>query len=548
MRLRLFLSMLVVSVVSTCGSSGGPATMEFLELKPAQPRIGDVVTVRFKLTDSRGMPLAGQEVRFELQTNNEAVTLNPQVATSLKGSGIAETYIQVNGRVTSLVVVATSGDKTVTSPAISVAGSVANGRQFTFQCGAVAGSASGGIHAIGAYDLNRVLIAGVKVDCTAHVADRNGDGVANALVSFMNEAGAIGPTQISMTDVVGNATILHKTSEPLPIDVPPGTFTWAPTRDAAHIGQLLAPMWMEPYAWVSDPLVSPHVAIPASTGDTRQEPSRPDPIRRNATGQLINNPRDNLVTMIAITSGEEGFSDDNNNGKYDDGEAFEDLPEPFVDNNDNGTWDDGERFIDADNNKEWSGANGKWDESTLIWAQERILWTGFPHPTYDSATVPPLVSRYDPPPGVGVRLLCPEPRFLGGPNPPCFQATLPDGGPEVYARFLVSDPWFNTIAQNGEGDGCAVVGVPDAIKTRLPPDDTAWVGIRDNYPMARHLGMLVRDARDPNATILEDGGSPVPKRENPVDWVAGLECTYTNSPKEGRKTTWPIGIVSGTIE
>jgi hypothetical protein len=88
------------------------------------------------------------------------------------------------------------------------------------------------------------------------------------------------------------------------------------------------------------------------------------------------NPRDGLVTLVAIVQGEEAFTDTNGNGQYDDGEAFVDSAEPWVDSNDNDKWDSGEKYIDVNGNGRWDSANGKWDSSTKIMAIFKILWTG----------------------------------------------------------------------------------------------------------------------------------------------------------------------------
>ena len=113
MRVRLLCLLVLSSGAFACGGTT-PATMEFVEIVPAQPKLGDVVTVRFLLKDDRGVPLSGA----------------PKQASTIKGSGIAETQLQVNSRVTSVIVVATAGDKQVSSPPITFAGSVPNGRQF----------------------------------------------------------------------------------------------------------------------------------------------------------------------------------------------------------------------------------------------------------------------------------------------------------------------------------------------------------------------------------------------------------------------------------
>jgi hypothetical protein len=301
---------------------------------PAQPQLGDVSTVRFVATDARGQPAAGVTVTFSLQNDQPGVTLNPTTSTTTKNDGVAQTQLVATGHVNSVVVQATAGDKIALSPPITFAGSAASSTQFTFQCGESDGAASGGVHAIRAYDPTRHLLAGVKLHCTAHVADRNGDGVPNAQVSFLTEAGTIGPTETSQTDVIGNATVLYKTSLPMPEQVAPGTFTWKPVNDDIHTGAYLVPLWMHPYSWSENPIQ----AYLAATAPTLKEPRRNDPERKALDGTtIVNNPRDNLVSMIAVTSGEEDFEDDNNNGQYDDGEKFVDLTEPFVDANDNGT-------------------------------------------------------------------------------------------------------------------------------------------------------------------------------------------------------------------
>jgi hypothetical protein len=88
------------------------------------------------------------------------------------------------------------------------------------------------------------------------------------------------------------------------------------------------------------------------------------------------NPRDGLVTVISIATGEEGFVDLNGNGVYDPGEPYIDMGEPYIDANDNGTWDPGEFFVDLNSNGTYDGPNGKWDSDTTIWAETRLLFTG----------------------------------------------------------------------------------------------------------------------------------------------------------------------------
>ncbi|RYZ33724.1 MAG: hypothetical protein EOO71_41225 [Myxococcaceae bacterium] len=122
------------------------------------------------------------------------------------------------------------------------------------------------------------------------------------------------------------------------------------------------------------------------------------------------NPRDMLVTIIAVTPGEESFFDGSGasngakNGKWDPGEWFVDLPEPFVDSNDNGVWDTGEKFIDTERldcatglrvqpNTVWDGPNGCWDSDTQVWRATHVVYSGF------SSVVGPALVTFQPDPG-----------------------------------------------------------------------------------------------------------------------------------------------------
>lgn len=541
MRLRALVTSLVWSVLAGCGAGPGPTTMEFVEISPLQPKIGEIVTVRYKLLDDRGLPLAGAQVDFKLQSPNSAVTLSPPSMSSLKGSGLAEVQLQAANRVNSVIVVATSGNKTVLSPPITFAGSVPNHAQLTFQCGPISGDSSGGRHAIGAYDQARNLIAGVKLECSAHVGDRNGDGVADALVSFLTEAGAIGPTETSQSNVVGDATILYKTSYPLPRDVEPENWTWTPPQGESQTGEYLVPLWMEPFLWVSNPALNP----PPAPSMNPREPSRLEQIpgRRNKDGSQIRmNPRDNLVTMIAVTSGEEAFSDNNNNGQWDADEPYADLTEPFVDTNDNGTWDTDERFIDVNGDKRWTGKNGRYDANTLIWVQEKLLWTGIPHP-YDGINPAPVLSAFVPPGPF---------RFFCDPaNSYCSRAVPAAPNTDGFHRTSVrlTDPWYNSIAQNADSDGCGVgegVAIGSGAKSPIIVQTLggARSGVPFTYPAGRQIDLAIFDARDPQTPPSQQ----LPPRRPGIPFSVPVSCEFTASPISGHIVKMIVGEVGGTIE
>ena len=501
-----------ILAVAAAGCGGlVPASLEFVDVLPAQPRIGDVTTVRFRAVDNTGQPMAGAQVDFTIPdpTSSGGVTLSPLSATSNRGDGIASTQIIASGaRPSAVVVQARAGTLLAVSPPVTFSGGTTpNGRQLTFQCGSVAGQASGGVHAIGAYDQTRYLIAGVKLQCHAHIGDRNGDGIPNVLVSFLTEAGTIGASGISLSDVVGNAEVLYKTSYPLPKDVVPAAFTFNTSTASDNTGALIAPLWMHPFAWDTNPIRN--LAFNPSAVPDLKEPRRSDPIRPAITL----NPRDNLVAMIAVTAGEEGFLDVNNNGRWDAQEPFEDLTEPFVDNNDNGTWDPDERWIDTNGNGRWDGKNGAWDGNTLIWVQERITWTGMPSDEDRRDTATPVFGQVAPP--VGFTLLHWQNRDV---------------------IFALSDPWFNSIAQNGETDGCGIPNIDGTKLINVNPTDWAR-GIRFTYPAFTFLQTNVADAHDP----LKN--PPDPAFGSAVAFAVPAVCQFTASPDQGYQVV--IGLTLG---
>jgi len=544
-----------LTVLACVACSGAPATIEFVEVVPAQPRTNEIFTVKFKLADYRGVPQAGSLVTFGIEGETTGITLNPVMAMSLKGSGEVSTQL-IATTPGAIVVTANGGSgKIAKSPPITVSGTgIPNHSQMTFQCGAIAGTASGGVHAIGAYDPARHLIAGVKVRCTAHLGDRNGDGVPNASVSFYTEAGTIEPTEATVTDVVGNATVLYKTSLPLPRETDPYAmgFQWNPDTSCAEgnklrcNGEFLVPLWMEPYTWTTNPLSTLLMNNPMYDRNNLREPRRFDPIRRRPdqpTQMPVNNPRDNLVSMIAWTIGEEGFIDKNNNGNFDADEEPIDITEPFVDSNDNGTYDVDEKYVDTDKNGQWDGKNERWDPSTYIWRQERILWTGVPYEALYGINQPDDYTGAEPVVRRGQ---------AGNPNAiiRCFKS--------AGYTLLIADPWWNAMARNGQSDGCS----KQSVTMNVTVPEGALNGIAFTYPPIDGYSYTIVDALDrmprPMTCPPQPGCYPPPYVPAPMvcdlsrtgsttqDWEANLICKFTASPEGGHTITIP-DQVSGTI-
>jgi len=168
-----------------------------------------------------------------------------------------------------------------------------------------------------------------KTNVIVLAADRftNSTILAGTTVSFYTEAGAVGAS--TTLDATGAGTVVLRTQNPRPIDMPP------------TVG--------------------------------------------------IGDPPDGLSRVIAVMRGEEAFIDVNGNGVYDPGidifnPATMDLGEPFIDANDNGVFDPGEFYVDTNGNGVYDGPNGVWDgpgctqagcsSSPAIWISMNLLFTG----------------------------------------------------------------------------------------------------------------------------------------------------------------------------
>ncbi|MCK5798406.1 MAG: hypothetical protein KAI47_14545, partial [Deltaproteobacteria bacterium] len=120
--------------------------------------------------------------------------------------------------------------------------------------------------------------------------------------------------------------------------------------------------------------------------DVHPDGNLAEPVRNDNNG-LERNPRDGLVTLIAIIDGEEAFTDTNGNGTYDSGEPFVDSAEPWVDADDNDKHDTGEEFVDLNANGIWDPGNGQWDAKTKIMAIYKLLWTGPLHSSPETSRI-----------------------------------------------------------------------------------------------------------------------------------------------------------------
>jgi len=265
-----------------------------------------------------------------------------------------------------------------------------------------------------------LVTQGIICPLTAIVGDRFGNPVPqNTAVSFFTNGGVV--TAQGLTDELGNAPSQIKTGPPTP-----------------RVG------------------------------------STPDP--------NIVDPRTGLVTVIAVTQGEETFIDSNGNGLFDGPQEFDpndpeiDTPEPFIDQvtlcngqpfpapcaanpvnppvlSGDGEFDPSNRFelfIDGNGDGIWNTPNGFWDANKPIFASTRVLFSGPTRLRIGRLTIAGTCCIPDgqpcDPPAVNNSTLRADPECpnapaddpTGNPNNFCVpQGGSADRGPFC---FLVSDP------------------------------------------------------------------------------------------------------------
>jgi len=321
----------------------------------------EVNLITFQLLDSTGNPYpANLAVTFTHESlGGSFVGPGPNCAAGSSGvicstTGVtnAQGQAQVlltSGRVAGVVSVtgtATAGGVTASGVAgnLAIVGAKANGAHISIDCNPK------NIPALTDDDCSFThygIAPDDVVQCTVSLADRfnNALGVAT-LVTFMSEAGDVGP--------------------------PVHTTAYDPTQAADEqpdMGMAVNYINVQGGTLPAD--------VPPFAGENSYSYS-------NKCGTLVHNPRDGVVTVIAMANGEEGFVDVNGDGIYTPattttaGEPFIDMGEPYVDVNDNGQWDPGEPFVDLNSNGQYDGPNGKWDANTVIWAETRIVYTGYP--------------------------------------------------------------------------------------------------------------------------------------------------------------------------
>ncbi len=180
------------------------------------------------------------------------------------------------------------------------------------------------------------------------------------------------------------ATLVDRSSNPVGLKT---TVQWF-----AESGAIASPVESEAQSGFTPSATTGIAKTVFRSGNPMPQEVTPDSAS-NEPSNGAKNPRDMLVTIIAVVGGEEEFVDGSKDGVKDGmwnpGEWFVDLPEPFIDTNDNGVCDPNEFFIDTDRrncatgqieskNGQWDGPNGCWDADTQIWRVGHVVYSGAP--------------------------------------------------------------------------------------------------------------------------------------------------------------------------
>jgi hypothetical protein len=367
-------------VVATPTIAFGSVTPDLLGL--AGSGIQENGHMIFSVTDNLGNPLSSVQVTFS-QSLPALVTLG-----QITGTSDANGLVSVDYAAGSLVGVGTiTATLTATgasaSHPIAVRGAKPSASGFYFRC-----------------NILNLPVYGTTTEhftstCTVRLADRFGNRVGIATpVSFFAEAGMI------------SASVVTQPFDPAdPTNPEEGSATVTFSSD---LGNSATPADVAPLA--AAPTQYPYPRLLA-------EPSA-------TNGELVFNPRDQLVTIIAMVRGEEAFDDANLNGKYDAGELYVDQGDPYIDANDNNVWDSTENhFCDTADCSTYHGPNGVWDADKTIWVPTWVVFTGIPGATSSAGWQPSscidyLDNTFGPPPNASF----------------------------ASASFQIRDKWLNTAA------------------------------------------------------------------------------------------------------
>jgi len=318
---------------------GGPTSIVTVSAVPSLlglqgSGIQETGLMTFLVTDSAGAPVPGISVTFS-QAQPALTTLGHSSGITAADGTVAADYSA--GPRAGITSIRATVDATLasTSHAVAVRGAKPSASGFYFRCSKLN------------LPVYTTTLEYETTTCTVRLSDRYGNRVGIATpVAFASEAGSISAVA---------------TTKPFdfnsPADPDEGSVTVTFSSD---MGNGFSPVETTPF--IADP-----AQFPKARGA--------EPFNGAA------NPRDQLVTIIAMVRGEEAFVDANLNGQYDAGELFVDQGDPFIDANDDNVYDPETepRFCGGASCASYHGPNGVWDSDETIWAPAWIAFTGAPN-------------------------------------------------------------------------------------------------------------------------------------------------------------------------
>lgn len=427
-----------------------PRLGSFFVPQPFQHPVLGVITsgwnesgpIQVQVLDDGGQPYPdGLAVRFEhhrLGGSTFGAPLSPDTGTCLAANGcigyqgvtssgadepdtdgLATAYVYSGTVAGTLYVTATTTagniTRSVVLPTLAVVGAKASGANFSIQC------SPRNVPALAETDCSTSWVD-APFTCVAELKDRFGNllGVPTQVI-FVSEAGAVG--QVASTPA------------------------YDPTKDPTDQADLGTATQIFNTLGAGLPFdVAPQVGEPSAAHAA------------DGCGNRTHNPRDGVVTIIAIADGEQGFFDSNGNGSYNTGEPWIDQGEPFVDANDNGDHDAGEWFLDVNGNETYDGPNDQWKGDTKIWTQTVVVYTGAPA-TLDVGSGNTLGTRWSNSP-VNACTSTPVASFVV--HPANSTAIPPTPASSVVKYVYASDMNLNMLSTGTTYDASVVIGTVKA--------------------------------------------------------------------------------------
>lgn len=232
------------------------------------------------------------------------------------------------------------------------------------------------------------------------------------------------------------------------------------------------------------------------------DPIPGEPVRTGSLGEE-RNPRDGVVTLLAIAQGSESWTDLNGNGVRDENEPYVDLAEPFLDVDDDGVYTQGiDLFFDSNGDGEWTEANGQYDADTFISTSTKVIWSGPLEEAPEAARVETEPASTD----------------------------IPNGGSLILQIYLL-DKNMNPVAAFADAGDFVELDEPYGYVT-LSPDYYVYLGNMTSMEFDaqwRILQFLPDAGRLDNVTVADY--DPVNPNDPVATWSIVFSATTTAGPQ-----------------